>query len=313
MLPPTLRVARCGDCTMSAIRVCFFGNHTVGVATLRTLTECVTVTGVVAHPPDPEDGYRYQSVFDYAQSVGLPAIRGSAKSASVAEFALSSQANLYWVTDYRYLLPDTLLNLSERGAVNLHPSLLPRYRGRASLNWAILRGEQRLGLTAHFISTGIDDGDIIAQRDFHLSEDEDVGDALNKLMPLYRSVTRDVIHAFRSCAPVPRTPQSEIGENIFPARKPADGEISWSAPACEIVNLVRAVARPYPGAFTTLCGVQVMIWKARGIYDYNTSAAPGTVVRLNPHTALVACGSQAVEILEHSQASPFIVGQRLGS
>ena len=78
------------------------------------------------------------------------------------------------------------------GAINLHPSLLPKYRGRAPLNWAILNGEKMLGLTAHWIDNGVDTGDIILQKSFHLHQNQDVGDAL-QIYPLYKSITRDVI------------------------------------------------------------------------------------------------------------------------
>ena len=137
------------------MRIAFLGNHTVGVRALGTLASAVDVVAVVAHPPDPEDGVRYESVFEFAKKHGLPAIRGKPGQTHVRELLQEASPELIWVTDYRYLLPIELIDQARLGAVNLHPSLLPRYRGRAPVNWAILHGESELGLTAHFIDEGM--------------------------------------------------------------------------------------------------------------------------------------------------------------
>jgi len=137
------------------MRIVFLGNHTVGVKVLDTLNEVANLSGVVAHPPDPDDGVRYASVYEWSLEHRIPVIRGRAKDAVVHGFIRDRCPELLWVTDYRYLLPAEVLNLAPWGAVNLHPSLLPEYRGRASVNQAIINGETRLGLTAHFIESDL--------------------------------------------------------------------------------------------------------------------------------------------------------------
>lgn len=275
-----------------AVRVVFLGNHTVGVTVLRALLDTVEVTGVVAHPPDPEDGVRYESVHDRALEWGLPVIRGRATTQEIAEFVRSAVPDLLWVTDYRYLLPEELTAIAPRGAVNLHPSLLPRYRGRASINWAILHGESEIGLTAHFVAEGVDTGDIIEQNSIYLSEDEDVGDALNRLMPLYNSLTREVVGRFLT-GPVYGEPQDETKATEFPARRPEDGIIDWTRPAQEILNLVRAVSPPYPGAFTDLPEARLYVVKA--LHEVNVGgdlpATSGTVAAITGEGGFwVRCG-----------------------
>ena len=296
---------------MSLLRVLFFGNHTVGVEALRTLCVHVQVVGVVAHPNDPEDGVRYDSVYDCARAAGIPVIRGRGNSRQVHEFSVGAFADLFWVTDYRYLLPSSLVSMAPLGAINLHPSLLPRYRGRAPINWAILHGETQLGLTAHFIAAGIDDGDIILQKSFELSKDEDVGDALNKLMPLYRHITSEVIRGFIENRGVQRFRQVPDGRTEFPARRPEDGEIDWSNSAFSILNLIRAVARPYPGAFTFLEGKKIHLWKA-ALSQQSTSAPSGQVFDLHGGRPVVSCGSGALLMCEFSDESSAEVLVRVG-
>ncbi len=286
------------------MKVLFLGNHTVGVRTLATLRNVVEVVGVVAHPQDPEDGVRYESVFAYAKSHGLQVIRGAAKNSDVNAFVAGARADLLWVTDYRYLLPMSLVKLSAFGAVNLHPSLLPKYRGRASINWAILNGESTLGLTAHYIDEGMDTGDIIEQVSFNLRQDQDVGDALRLLYPRYEAVASRVLGYFRA-GKVPRNAQDHSQATSFLRRKPDDGEIDWRQNAVNIVNLVRAVAAPYPGAFTKHEGSKLMIWRASVVNaEKNTSHQPGVVMARTSSGLVVACGDGCVLVERIEAADP---------
>ncbi len=140
----------------SSLRILFLGNHTVGVRTIDTLRLHSNLVGIVAHPEDPEDGVRYESVFCEAKKTGIPAIRAAGTSPALKEFIKSICPDLIWVVDYKYLLSKEIIDLAPMGAINFHPSLLAAYRGRASINWAIFRGESRLGLTAHYIDKGMD-------------------------------------------------------------------------------------------------------------------------------------------------------------
>lgn len=282
------------------MRVVFLGNHTVGVTALRALSEEVEITGVVAHPPDPEDGTRYESVYDKACQWGFPVIRGKGQALEVASFVQQAAPDLLWVTDYRYLLPEGLVALAPRGAVNLHPSLLPRFRGRASINWAILYGESQIGLTAHFVAPGVDTGNIIEQICITLTKEEDVGDALERLIPLYDVLTRKVIHRFLA-GPVQGTPQNHENATEFPARKPEDGQIDWSRPAYQVRDLVRAVAAPYPGAFVDFSGIRLYIWRARtsSVPEGWQDAVPGTILASRDDGSfLVQCSDEALLVQE---------------
>lgn len=283
------------------MRVVFFGNHDVGIATLDTLVQNAEVVGVVAHPLDPEDGVRYSSLFDFALKINLNVIRGKGKDTSVISFVKELAPDLIWVTDYRYILPSCLFSLAKFGAINLHPSLLPKYRGRASVNWAILRGENEIGLTAHFIDEGVDTGDIISQISIKINSHQDVGYALTELTTKYRHITNDVL-AFFASGVVPRRAQDNSKASLFPARKPEDGHINWSDSAENIMNLVRAVAHPYPGAFCESQYGRIFIWKAC-LTDATTTSAfqPGSVIDLSDKNhLLIQCGYGILKIIEFS-------------
>ena len=204
------------------MRTVFLGNHTVGVTVMRELAALGALSGVVAHPPDPEDGTRYLSVYEQACTLGVPCLRATGTAPELEAFITACQPDLLIVADFRYLLPPGILHLARLGGINFHPSLMPAYRGRAPINWAILHGEKTLGLTVHCIDAGMDTGDIIAQKAYDLQEDEYVGDALRKLYPLYAELTRQTIAALHT-GNLPRRRQNHELATAYPRSKPQDG------------------------------------------------------------------------------------------
>lgn len=283
------------------MRVAFLGNHTVGVTALEALLSCgADVTAVVAHPEDEEDGVRYASVYEFARARNLNAARLSGSDTRLPAFIGDARPDLIWITDYRYLIGSDVIALAPAGAVNLHPSLLPRYRGRAPINWAIINGETRLGLTAHFVDDGMDSGDIIEQVGFDLDRDEDVGVALERLMPLYDGMTRSVFGAFLN-GKVTRMPQDHRLATVYPRRTPEDGVIDWAQDAGRIRDFVRALARPYPGAFAFLQGERCLIWRATAA-SQESGAAPGTVVATEQEGFRVQAGEGCVVVSDFTPA-----------
>lgn len=242
------------------LKVVFLGNHTVGVQVVDVLNRRGCLSGVVAHPEDPEDGLRYLSVYEYAQQLNIPAVRASPKMPILLDFINEIKPDLIWVTDYRYLLPTEIFSKATFGAINLHPSLLPKYRGRASLNWAMIHGEKEVGLTAHFIDEGVDTGDIIKQLPLVVHENDHIGDVLNNLYPVYQKLTEEVIDMFISGS-VSRQKQSPDQGSIYPGRKPGEGLIDFTKSTIDVLNFIRALSKPYPGAFLEYCGKKIIIWK----------------------------------------------------
>lgn len=242
------------------IKVVFLGNHTVGVFVLKAIMQEADLIGIVAHPKDNEDGIIYESVFDFARNNNIRVIRSTGQSEIIFDFIKSLKPDLIWITDFRYIIPQKIIELPKIGTVNIHPSLLPRYRGRAAINWALINGESEFGLSVHYVDTGVDTGDIIVQERIEITETDYISDLLIKCYPIYFKITKKVLSMF-SNNQIVRIPQ--IGEpSIFPARTAKDGQIDWNNSGDQILNLIRAVSKPYPGARSTINSNTILIWRA---------------------------------------------------
>ncbi len=285
------------------MRIIFLGNHTVGVIVLKELIKKAQVIAVVAHPKDPEDGIIYQSVYDFAKQQKIPVKRGTSNDKAIQQWIKQQQTDLLWLTDYRYLLPQSLIQHARLGAINLHPSLLPKYRGRAPINWAIIHGEQQLGLTAHYIDEGCDTGAIIEQKSYILGHEESIADALEYLYPLYADITRATLNKLHH-PPVNIRKQNEQQATQYNARKPEDGLINWQQPATQIHNFIRALTRPYPGAFTYYQHNKLYIWKAT-LEPTKTQAhiKNGMILHITKQNHLIVrCSGSNLKILEYTYA-----------
>ena len=151
---------------------------------------------------------------------------------------------------YRHLLPQALLDLPGLGAINLHGSLLPKYRGRAPINWVLVHGETVTGVTLHHMDARADHGDIIAQRSVPIAIEDTALTLSHKLTEAARRLLADTYPLILS-GQAPRIRQDDSAATRFGRRRPADGRIDWSASAWQVYNLIRAVTHPFPGAFTS--------------------------------------------------------------
>jgi methionyl-tRNA formyltransferase len=232
-----------------------FANHDVGVRCLSVLRgRGIDVPLVVAHDEEPHEVSAFASVVETAISqeiaVALPDdVNDEAFVRRVAAIAPDFIFSFY----FRQMMSPRLLGLARRGALNMHGSLLPGYRGRAPVNWAVIRGETRTGATLHYMTEAPDAGDIVDQQAVPIMPDDTAFEVFRKVtvaaeIVLWRSL--DALVA----GTAPRTPQCEAAASYFGRRRPEDGRIDWSADARTIHNLVRGVAPPYPGAFTIVHG-----------------------------------------------------------
>jgi methionyl-tRNA formyltransferase len=268
------------------IRVLFLGQRTGAVRALKVVAAEAHVCGVISPPIDPDEGVAYESVHALAEQLDAPRTRATPKDDRLLRFAACAEADLVLVSDYRYPLPAEL----RPRAVVLHAGLLPRYRGRDPVRWAIINGERELGLTAARAGEGIDDGDVLFQERFTLAPEEDAGDALRKLEPLYERLTHTVLTAWAKGTP-PREAQDHARASIFPALAPKDGRLDWNKSAEEVRNVVRAFARPFSGAYTKIEGRELRLWKASAVAG---SGAPGEILSISP--LLIACRAGAIEV-----------------
>jgi methionyl-tRNA formyltransferase len=252
------------------MRCLLFAYSEIGVVGLETLQDLgETVCGVVTHADHPNENRWWRSVEEMAVARNIPVITPEdANQPEVLAWAQDRHPDIVFSFYYRKMLQRPLLNLGHLGAFNLHGSLLPKFRGRAPVNWAILEGATETGLTLHEMVERPDAGDIVAQESVPILEQENARDVFDKLVPMTRRILTGVVPLLRE-GRAPRRAQEESLATYFGARKPEDGRLDWHWPARRIHNMVRALSRPYPGAFTFLGGKKLFIWKG--------APAPGQV------------------------------------
>ncbi len=235
---------------MSRARAVVFAYHDVGVRCLKALLSGqVAVPLVITVPDDPAEAHWFASVADTARDYGLEVLDPpDASTPELAHRIGELQPDFVFSFYYRAMLGAPLLRAARRGALNMHGSLLPKYRGRAPVNWAILRGERETGATLHYMVERADAGDIVDSQAVPILRDDDAREVFAKVtvaaeMVLARSLPGLI------AGTAPRRPQPIVPGEYFGRRRPEDGRLDWSRSALEIHNLVRAVAPPFPGAF----------------------------------------------------------------
>lgn len=270
-------------------RAVVFAYHNVGARCLRVLrAHGIDVPLVVTHADDPAETRWFERVADVADDLGLPWITPDDPNAPdvVARVAALAPDFLFSFY-YRRMLGAALLALPRRGALNLHGSLLPQYRGRAPVNWAVLHGERETGATLHYMAAKPDAGDIVDQQAVPILPDDTAREVFDKVT-VAAEIVLDRVLPDLVAGRAPRRPQDLAQGSYFGGRKPADGRIDWRASAVTIHDLVRAVAPPYPGAFTTVAGRAARVLATRVV----DAGAPGGPPRLEIEDGrlLARCG-----------------------
>ncbi len=226
-----------------------FGYGDIGVRCLAVLLEAgLEVPLVVTHQDDPAEARWYASVFESARASNLRVLADPPVE-TLEEELRSIAPDLVFSFYYRSMLPMPVLELARVGAFNMHGSLLPKYRGRAPLNWAILKGETETGVTLHQMVEKPDAGGIVDQQAVAIGPDETALEVFRKLTDAAEAVLRRSLEALVS-GKVALRPNDLSTGSYYGRRTPEDGRIDWSKSAQEIHNLVRAVAPPFPGAFS---------------------------------------------------------------
>ncbi|MEA1927193.1 MAG: bifunctional UDP-4-amino-4-deoxy-L-arabinose formyltransferase/UDP-glucuronic acid oxidase ArnA, partial [Candidatus Auribacterota bacterium] len=208
---------------------------------------------------------------------------------------------------YRKMVSKKILDIPARGALNLHGSLLPAYRGRSPINWVLVNGESETGVSLHYMTPHPDDGDIVDQVAIPISDEDTALTLFKKAVEASRGLLDEVLPLLEK-GTAGRTPQDHSKATYFGGRTPSDGKIDWANPAREINNLIRAVTHPYPGAFTFKGDEKIFIWQAK-VISSDQAVAPGTVISIDPFT--VACGEDGLEITRaQSDGSILMTGRQ---
>lgn len=276
---------------MRAIVLAYHDMGCVGIDSL--LANGFEIVAVFTHADADSENVWFESVAELAARRNLPVFAPDDINHPLwVQRIRELEPEILFSFYYRKLISKELLALPRHGCLNLHGSLLPKYRGCAPANWAILNGETETGVTLHFMTHQADAGDIVCQREVQIAP-KDTARILNeKLVAAARPMLIECLPLIRA-GKAPRTPQDSAAASYFPRRKPADGAIDWNKPAGEIANLVRAVTRPYPGALTHARSTEVLIWEAEAVPG-PVDTPPGTVVSGDPLE--IACGGGLLRV-----------------
>lgn len=274
-----------------------FAYHNVGARCLRVLlAHGVRVPLVVTHEDDPGETLWFERVADVAGDYGIPWIAPEdANDAGVVQRIRELAPDFIFSFYYRRMLSAALLGLPRRGALNMHGSLLPRYRGRAPVNWAVLHGERETGASLHYMATKPDAGDLVMQTAVPILPDDTAKEVFDKVT-VAAECTLDRAMPGLIAGSAPRVPLDLAAGSYFGGRRPEDGRIDWSLGATRIHDLVRAVAPPYPGAFTDVRGVRLRILRTRVLEGASAAQSPSLVV--GAHECTVRCGGGGTLLLK---------------
>ena len=264
---------------MAGMRAVVFAYHSVGARGLRTLLAAgVDVALVFTHADDPAETIWFDSVAEVAaeHDIAVELVDRALNDAQlrrVVELAPDYVFSFY----FRRMLPASVLDAARIAALNMHGSLLPKYRGRAPVNWAVLHGERETGATLHLMQAKPDAGDIVAQQAVPILPDDTAREVFDKVTVAAEIALWQVLPRLLE-GEVPRRPNRLEQGSYFGGRRPEDGRIDWTRPAAQVYNLMRAVAPPYPGAFFEAGGRRLLVARAR-------IAASALAARLDPLAA----------------------------
>jgi UDP-4-amino-4-deoxy-L-arabinose formyltransferase/UDP-glucuronic acid dehydrogenase (UDP-4-keto-hexauronic acid decarboxylating) len=274
--------------------------HEMGCLGLRVLLERgVDVSAVFTYEDDPAENIWFGSVAELARGSGIPTF--TTEDVNAPEWVARIRAlepDVLFSFYYRHMIQRPIREIPRYGCVNLHGSLLPKYRGRSPVNWQLVHGETESGVTLHCIIGRADAGDIIGRERVAVGPDDTAIDLYRKLLPAAEKlIHRELAGILVGTAP--RIPQDDSQATVFGGRRPEDGRIDWRRPAQEIHNLVRAVASPWPGAFSDGPGGRLMVWRTKlcptpaGV----APLAPGQMAR-DHDRVLVGTGDGLIELVD---------------
>ncbi len=269
----------------------------------RLIAEKFAIDLVVTNPDEPRGrGYELQAppVKQAARRAGLAIYQpAKLKEPATVEFLSRYRPDAIVVVAYGHILPKWLIDLPRLGCINLHASLLPKYRGAAPIQWSLIRGETVTGVTTMRIDVGLDTGDILLKRELQI-QDEDTSETMSeRLSRLGADLMIETLRRLER-GDLAAQPQDHAQATLAPILKKEDGRIDWNLPALEIWNRIRGL-RPWPGAYTSFRGKNLHLWAAsRPTADTTMQLDPGTMVA-DRGRLRVACGQGTLLELEEVQ------------
>jgi methionyl-tRNA formyltransferase len=272
------------------------------------------VVGVVTLPGPIDPDRSGQCSFDeLAAKLGARLIEtADVNSPETIAAVREVEPDLIFIVGWSQLVLDEFIGLARQGVFGMHPTLLPKHRGRAAIPWAILSGLAKTGVTLFEIVDGTaDSGPIVGQVEVPLTHDETATTLYERITYAHIELVREVVPQLLDGS-APRVEQDTRRVSAWPKRTPADGIIDWETRAPYLYDWVRAQTKPYPGAFTYVGEEKLIVWRARPV-ELDEEAPAGTVVGRDGEGVIVACGEGGLVLEEvEGVAEPLPVGARLG-
>ncbi len=283
-----------------SMRIVFMGTPDFAVPSLEALLKSEDeVVGVVTQPDRPKG--RGQEVIPspvkvVCQREGIPVLQPLKMKDPAFLDALRQWApDVIAVTAFGRILPPVILSLPPRGCINVHGSLLPKYRGAGPVQWAIIRGERETGITTMFMAEGMDTGDMLLRETVDIRPDDTAGTLAPRLADVGGRLLVETLRRLKAGTLTPER-QDDSQATMAPILKKEDGLIDWTSRAVDIANRVRGLS-PWPGAYTFVTGERWTLWRVQAS-DESTGAAPGTVTKVAKDRVEVSTGSGTIRILD---------------
>jgi methionyl-tRNA formyltransferase len=244
------------------VKAVVFAYHEIGYVCLEELLGSrIDVAALFTHTDDPAEEIWFRTPRTLADERHVPVFEDEdLRSPTRLEYMRRLEPDYLFSFYYRNMLPNEVLAIPRIAAMNLHGSLLPKFRGRCPVNWVLIEGETTTGVTLHIMDAKPDAGDIVAQKEVAIAFEDTAHTLALKLVDASRAVMKDTMPLLEA-GTFKRRPQTGVS-SYYGGRRPDDGLIDWSKSAVEIYNLMRAVTHPYPGAFTFFDGKRLLVWKA---------------------------------------------------
>jgi methionyl-tRNA formyltransferase len=285
------------------MKIVFMGTPPAAVSSLeRILSDGHEVVAVYTQPDKPKgrgNKLTASPVKEFAERSGLQIFQPTKiKTPEALETFRSHAADVAVVVAYGRILPQPFLEAFPRGAINVHFSLLPKYRGAAPVNWAIVNGEEKTGVTTMQMDAGLDTGGVLLQREIAVSATETAIELMEQLAILGAELLSETL-AMRDELTV--QPQNDALATFAPIMRKEDGAIDWNLSAKEIVNRIRGF-QPFPTSYTKYQDKKLTIWRATEIQsaEFNTQN-PGEILNAKGNELFVACGKQSILRIEELQ------------
>lgn len=286
---------------MKRLRIVFMGTPEFAIPSLDMLyKEGYEIAAVVTQTDKPKGrGNKLvpTPVKQYAMERGIPVMQPEkVKTAEFAQWLGKLEPDALVTAAYGKILPKAVLDIPKHGCINVHGSLLPRYRGPAPIQRAVINGESRTGITTMYTDVGMDTGDMLLKEEVDIPRDMTSGELYEILSSVGAAVLKKTLEGIKD-GTVKRIPQLDEEATYAPMITKETGLIAWDRSSREVHNLVRGVS-PRPGAYSYYRGSRIRVWKSVTMEEKGVHGKPGEILKVDKRGMNVACGEGVLSILE---------------